>query len=327
MKALDILLAILLSVAGGRVPGLCQALTGDSKAPAQMTDDRYPVRQDRGLFLFRKEVEEVVLNLSVLDEKRRLINDLSDSNFTVFENGQSQEITSFRHEDIPVAMGLVVDSSASMIEIRTAVNQAALNLVNASNERDQVFIVNFNKDWYLDQDFTSDVSKLRRALAQVEFRGSTALFDAIKASAVYLKANVTLEKKVLIVITDGDDNMSSSTLQETAQELAVRDGPIVYAIGILNDEREHRLERALRLIAESTGGIAYLPKSVEEVNTISMRVARDIRNQYTISYRPSTPKEDCRYRTIKVLANAPRNGKLIVRTKTGYFPEQHCAFR
>ncbi|MDT8069067.1 MAG: VWA domain-containing protein [Terriglobia bacterium] len=327
MKAFAILLTIYLSVAGDSVPSPCQVLTSDGEAPKQMLDQRSPVRQDLGLFRFRKEVEEVVLNLSVLDERHQPVSYLNISNFTVTESGKPQKITSFRREDIPVAMGLVVDSSASMIEIRSAVNQAALNLVNASNERDQVFIVNFNKDWYLDQGFTSDVNKLRSALDQVEFRGSTALFDAMRASVDYLKTNVALEKRVLIVITDGDDNMSSNTLQETAQALAVKDGPIVYTIGILHDERKERLERALRLIAESTGGIAYLPKSVEEVNAISMQVARDIRNQYTISYRPSTPKEDCGYRTIKVVVNAPRNGKLIVRTKTGYFPEQHCAFR
>ena len=320
MRTSHVLLVGVLLAASGIQPSLCQVLTGQGEPRIEM-NVRSGGGQDGSFFIFRKEVEEVVLNVSVQDGNHQPVDDLRSKDFTILENGQPQKITSFRHDDIPVAMGLIIDSSASMIEIRSLVNQAALVLVEASNDRDQVFIVNFNEHWRIDQDFTSDTVKLRRALEQVEFRGGTALYDAVRAAAQHRKTNdATPEKKVLIVVTDGEDNMSDSTLYETAQVLAAKDGPIVYTIGLLHGENRARLERALRVIAESTGGIAYIPKDVGEVNAISMQVARDIRSQYTISYKPTTSKNVPGYRTIRVDVTGTRDRKLTVRTRTGYFP-------
>src|SRR5689334_12025624 len=132
-----------------------------------------------GVFVFKKEVEEVVLHATVLDDKQRMITNLERNAFTVFEDGKPQAITSFRHEDIPVALGIVIDNSGSMREKRDKVNKAALNLVRSSNPGDQVFIVNFNDEYYLDQDYTSDINKLKEALEKVEARGGTALYDAL----------------------------------------------------------------------------------------------------------------------------------------------------
>ena len=272
--------------------------------------------------MFKKEVEEVALHATVADDKGRMVTDLDKSAFHIFENNQPQEIASFRHEDIPVAMGIVIDNSGSMREKRDQVNKAALNLVRSSNSQDQVFIVNFNDEFYLDQDYTNNISKLNEALNKVEARGGTALYDALVASSDHLKKFSQLQKKVIFVVTDGEDNASRETLEQTVRRLQEENGPTVYAIGILGQEKERRARRALQVIAERTGGIAFLPKNAQEVDEISRTVAHDIRSQYTIGYKPTTPKSAGGYRTIRVEAKAKGHSKLVVRTRSGYYPGQ-----
>lgn len=278
--------------------------------------------EDNGVFVFKKEVDEVLLHATVADDKGRLITDLDKSAFRVFEDNKPQTIISFRHEDIPVAMGIVIDNSGSMREKRDEVNKAALNLVRSSNPQDQVFIVNFNDEFYLDQDYTNNISKLNDALNKVEARGGTALYDALVASSDHLKKFSKLQKKVIFVVTDGEDNASRETLEQTVRRLQEENGPTVYAIGILGEERERRARRALQTIAERTGGIAFFPKTLPEVDAISRTVAHDIRSQYTIGYKPTTPKSAGGYRTIRVEAKAKKHGKLTVRTRSGYYPGQ-----
>jgi Ca-activated chloride channel family protein len=280
---------------------------------------------EAGGFVFRSEVQEVVLHATVIDDKQHMITNLDRNAFTVFEDGKPQTITSFRHEDIPVALGIVIDNSGSMREKRDRVNKAALNLVRASNAQDQVFIVNFNDEYYLDQDYTSEVRKLQEALEKVEARGGTALYDALVASADHLKKSAKLQKKALLVVTDGEDNASRESLETAVRRLQAENGPTVYAIGILGGEKERRARRALQTIAERTGGIAFLPKTADEVDSISRTVAHDIRNQYTIGYKPTSPKSAGGYRAIHVDARAHGYGKLTVRTRSGYYAGQEQA--
>jgi len=281
-----------------------------------------PSGQEGGAFIFRKEVEEVILHATVLDDKQRLVTNLEKNAFAVYENNQPQTISSFRHEDIPVAMGIVIDNSGSMREKRDKVNKAAINLVRSSNPQDQVFVVNFNDEYYLDQDFTGAVPKLREALEKVESRGGTALYDAVVASADHLKKNAKLEKKVLFVVTDGEDNASRESLETAIHRLQAENGPTVYAIGLLGEERQRRARNALKEMAARTGGVAFFPKDLNEVDEISSTVAHDIRNQYTIGYKPTTPKSAGGYRAIHVDARAKGYGKLTVRTRSGYYAGQ-----
>jgi Ca-activated chloride channel homolog len=281
-----------------------------------------PTSQEGGAFVFRKQVEEVILHATVLDDKQRLVTNLDKTAFTVYENNQLQAISSFRHEDIPVAMGIVIDNSGSMREKRDKVNKAAINLVRASNPQDQVFVVNFNDEYYLDQDFTGAIPKLREALEKVDSRGGTALYDAVVASADHLKRNAKLEKKVLFVVTDGEDNASRESLETAVRRLQLENGPTVYAIGILGEEKQRRARNALKEMALRTGGVAFFPKDLNEVDEISSTVAHDIRNQYTIGYKPTTPKSAGGYRAIRVDARAKGYGKLSVRTRSGYYAGQ-----
>src|SRR5271170_3858689 len=275
--------------------------------------------QDEGALIIRKDVDEVLLHATVIDSRQRIVTDLDKSAFSVFEDGKPQTIISFRHEDVPVAMAVVIDNSGSMREKRNKVNQAALNLVRSSNPKDQVCVVNFNDEYYLDQDFTNDLLKLKEALEKINASGGTALYEAVVASADHLRRNAQLEKKVLFVVTDGEDNASLETLEQAVKQLQGENGPSVYAIGILGDE-EHpkRARRALEIVAQRTGGLAFFPSTLDEVDEISRSVARDIRNQYTIGYKPTNPRASGGFRTVRVEARKGR-GKLLVRTRSGYY--------
>ena len=279
-----------------------------------------------GIPVIRTDVNEVMLHATVIDDKQHIITNLDRAAFTVFEDGKPQNIISFHHVDIPVAMGIVIDNSGSMREKRAKVNQAALNLVRSSNPQDEVFIVNFNDEQYLDQDFTHDLRKMKEALEKIDARGGTALYDAVVASADHLKHNARLEKKVIFLVTDGEDNASSETLEQSVKLLQQEGGPSVYAIGILGDEdHPKRAKKALQIIADHTGGIAFFPKTLDEVDAISRTIANDIRNQYAIGYKPSSPKKAGEFRQIRVEAKAKGHGKLVVRTKSGYYAGAEAA--
>lgn len=294
--------------------------SGTPATSAATQQEQNSPRSEQGVFVFRKDVDEVLLHATVIDDHQHIVTDLDRDAFTVFEDGKPQSILSFHHEDIPVAMGIVIDNSGSMREKRAKVNQAALNLVRSSNPKDEVFIVNFNDEYYLDQDFTNDLLKLRDALEKIDARGGTALYDAVVASADHLKKNARLEKKVLFVVTDGEDNASSETLEQAVKHLQEENSPSVYAIGILGEE-EHpkRAKRALEIIAQRTGGIAFFPKTLDEVNAISRTIAGDIRSQYAIGYKPTNARANGGFRMVKVEAKAKGHGKLMVRTKSGYY--------
>ncbi|HEX5235396.1 MAG TPA: VWA domain-containing protein [Silvibacterium sp.] len=279
-----------------------------------------------GRYTLTRNVDEVVLNVSVFDQERRMVNNLTKENFKVWEDGVPQTIAAFQHQDVPVSMGILIDNSGSMRDKRAAVNEAALDLVKASNPDDQAFVVNFSDEALLDEDFTSSVSKLRDGLSHIDSRGGTALYDAVVASADHLEKDANRPKQVLLVITDGEDNASSLDLEQTIHKVQDLDGPVVYSIGLLfgtdTDPREgHRAKRALQLLSDETGGLAFFPKSLADVDGIAAEVAMDIRRQYTLGYHSTKPITDPGYRTIKVDAHAG-HGKLLVRTRSGYYPRQ-----
>lgn len=259
------------------------------------------------------------LNVTVTDKNDHLVNNLTESAFTVLENGVPQPIKIFKHEDVPVSMGLVIDNSGSMRSKRAGVEAAALTLVKDSNPDDETFVVNFNDEPYLDQDFTSDISVLQKGLARIDAKGGTAMRDAIRVSIDHLHDKAKHDKKVIVVITDGNDNASMVTL-DSLTKLAQQDGTLIYAIGLLNDEDKseaNKAKKALKTLVDATGGLLFLPKEVSEVEPIAHEVAHDIRNQYSIWYAPVNDKLDGTYRSIKVLVKAP--GNPVARTRAGYY--------
>jgi len=208
---------------------------------------------------------------------------------------------------------------------RPAVNKSALDLIQASNPQDEAFVVNFSDEAFIDQEFTSDVNKLRDGLGHIESRGGTALYDAVVASADKLAEDAKRPKQVLILITDGEDNASTLNLEQTIRRVQALSGPVIYSIGLLfGDEMSHsevrHARRALEMMSTETGGIAFFPKSIEQIDQIAAEVARDIRNQYTLGYRSTKPTTEPGFRRVQVTADAKGTGKLTVRTRTGYFP-------
>jgi VWFA-related protein len=269
------------------------------------------------------DVNLVVLHTTVLDDRGRFVDGLREENFRVFEDKTEQKLSVFKREDVPVSMGLVIDNSGSMRDKRPRVNEAAVTLVQSSNPQDEAFVVNFNDDYYLDldKDFTSSVPELREALERIDARGSTALYDAIIGSMDHLK-KAHKDKRVLLVVTDGEDNVSRNTLEKTLREIQ-KANVVIYTIGLFSDDDKKgrkKATRALKDIAAASGGISYFPENVSDVHNICEQVARDIRNQYTLGYYPTNTKKDGTFRTVAVDVIPPRGkGKLTARTRNGYF--------
>lgn len=269
------------------------------------------------------DVNLVVLHTTVLDDRGKFADGLKEENFRVFEDKVEQKLAVFKREDIPVSMGLVIDNSGSMRDKRPRVNEAAVTLVQDSNPQDEAFVVNFNDDYYLDldKDFTSSIPELKEALERIDSRGSTALYDAIIGSLDHLK-KAHRDKKVLLIVTDGEDNTSRNSLEKTVKEIQKTD-TVVYTIGLLSDEKgraKSRAKKALEDIAKASGGLAFFPENVNDVHSICDQVAHDIRNQYTLAYYPSNSKRDGTYRSVSVEVVPPRGrGKLVARTRNGYY--------
>ena len=270
------------------------------------------------------DVNLVVLHTTVSDDRGKFVEGLTQDNFRVYEDKTEQKLSVFKREDIPVSMGLVIDNSGSMRDKRPRVNEAAITLVQNSNPQDEAFVVNFNDDFYLDldKDFSSSIPELKEALERIDARGSTALYDAIIGSLDHLKKGHK-EKKVLLVVTDGEDNTSRSSLEKTIREIQKTD-TVIYTIGVLGQDAKGRekknAKKALTEIASASGGIAYFPENVADVHSICEQVAHDIRHQYTLGYYPSNSARDGSFRTVRVDVIPPRGkGKLVARTRNGYY--------
>lgn len=268
---------------------------------------------------FSLDTKLVVLHASVVDKNGKLVTNIPQSGFKVFENNVEQPLKIFNREDVPVSMGIIIDNSGSMREKRPKVAAAALELVKASNPQDEVFIVDFNDVAYLDAPFTNNIKKLEQVLEKIDTRGGTAMRDAISMSIDYAKESGKKSKKVLLVITDGNDNTSNETLEQLVRK-ARQSEVLIYCIGLLNEEepREARAaKRALKALAEASGGLDYYPKTLSEVETITPQIAHEIRNQYILAYSPTNQALDGSFRQIKVTVKA--SGNPTVRTRNGYY--------
>ncbi|HEY6490233.1 MAG: VWA domain-containing protein [Terracidiphilus sp.] len=294
------------------------AATSASKSASDIEKDK------SGMYTLHANVDEVLLNCSVIDDKGRTVSDLTSKDFRVWEDGVPQAVNSILHQDLPVSMGILVDNSGSMRDKRATVNGAALALLRQSNPQDAAFIVNFSDRAFLDQGFTSDLVALQRGLARDDSHGTTAMYDAVAASADELVSHAKERKQALLIITDGADNASRLTLAQTIRRVQNLGGPVVYTIGLLFDVDKDEAEQAqdaLESLSRETGGIAYFPRSLQELDSIMAQVAYDMRNQYVVDYRSTKPASLGGYRTVRVEVKSPNHGRLTVRTKKGYYAE------
>jgi len=275
--------------------------------------------QETPVTTFRTDSNLVSLNVSVFDQEGRVVKGLPQSAFTVFEDKQKQEIKVFRQEDVPISLGLVIDASASMFNKKERVNLAALAMVKASNPEDEVFIISFSEDAFVTQDFTSDVKRLESSLRKSESKGETAMRDALTVGLDHLRSHAGKDKKVLLVITDGEDN-SSVQNQENLVRAAHLTNVIIYGIGLLGEEQPASAQRAkasLEALTLATGGRSWFPADVSGTAQITPEIAHEIRNQYVIGYTPENTATTGAFRSIRVEVNVPN---ATVRTRSGYYP-------
>jgi Ca-activated chloride channel homolog len=266
---------------------------------------------------FRSDTELVALNVSVLDANGNIVKGLPQSAFTVYEDDVKQSIAVFRQEDVPVSLGLVIDNSASMVNKHERVASASLALVKASNPQDEVFVIHFSEEANLTQDFTSDIGKLEKTLRNIKTNGETAMRDALLLGIEHLRHRGTKDKKVVLVVTDGDDNSSVEVLPHLLQA-AHHNNVIVYGVGLLaaDDPQRERAKAALNELTLATGGRAWFPANVAEIEKIAPEIAHEIRNQYVLAYTSKNQAEDGSFRRVRVEVSAP---DVTVRTRSGYY--------
>ncbi|HEV2498047.1 MAG TPA: VWA domain-containing protein [Terriglobia bacterium] len=302
--------------------------------PAQPAQPQPPaVQKQNGQFILHTTTNLVVLHATVYNNKGQMIDDLGEPSFRVYEDGVEQKLAVFSHADVPVTMGIIIDDSGSMRPKRPSVDAAALTFVKTSNPNDQVFVVNFNDVYYVDTpgNFAANMQQLESALDKIDSRGGTALYDAVVASLDHLKLG-NRDKKVLLVITDGDDNSSRYTFTQLVQ-FAQKSNAEIYTVGLLGGDDEssgglfhihsggdRHAAKVLKDLAEATGGKSYFPKSLNEVDDVCQHIAHEIRDQYTLAYYPTNTARDGSFRQVRVEAFMPNSHKhLVVRTRPGYF--------
>ena len=281
-------------------------------------------KQENGMYILHADVDEVLLNCAVMDARGQPVLDLGREDFRVWEDGVQQTVNAAQHLDLPVSMGILIDDSGSMRDKRAAVNAAAYHLLNASNPSDEAFVVNFSDRPYHDQGLTTDRVALNRGMFRSDPAGTTAMYDAVSASADELAKHGKNRKQVLLIVTDGADNASRLSLEQAIRRVQGLAGPVVYTIGLLFDDEPGESQQArddLERLSRETGGVAYFAQSLEEVNTIAAEVARDIREQYVVDYHSSKPFTQGGYRAVRVEAISAHEGPLLVRTKRGYYPK------
>jgi len=270
-------------------------------------------------FKLSVSVDLVALQATVHDRNNSYVSGLREQDFEVYEGGVRQAIRLFRHEDVPVTIGLVIDHSGSMHRKLAHVAAAARTFVESSNPEDQMFVVNFNEKATLGLPasipFSDRAEDLARAISNAPAAGQTALYDAIVKAQERLQAG-SRERKVLIVISDGGDNASAHKLPEVLK-LAEESSALVYTIGIFDEEDADRNPVVLRRLARATGGEAFFPQRLDDVVAICQRIARDIRHQYTIGYVASGASQPDAWRAVRVVAHQGKQ-KLSVRTRSGY---------
>ena len=271
-------------------------------------------------YTLQVNVNMVMLSATVVNGHGALVSGLSKGDFQVYEDGALQQIKDFSHDDIPVTAGILVDNSGSMAPKRDDVIAAALAFARASNPQDQMFVVNFNDRVFFglppDIAFTDRQDRLQQALLAISSIGQTSLYDGIAAALDHLTLG-SRDRKVLILISDGGDNASKHTLAQVLA-MARQSTAIIYAIAIFDEQDGDQNPSVLKRFAKETGGEAFFPESSRDIASICEEIARDIRNQYTLTYAPTIASQDGRYRTIEVRAGAPGRGRLSVRTRAGY---------
>ena len=270
----------------------------------------------------------VVLDVSVVDQNNNQVFDLKKEDFQVFEDKVSQPIEDLSRTEVPVSLGLVIDTSGSMRSKLQIVSDAALGLVKQMRQDDEAFVSQFKAEPELLKEFTSDRQELEEAIDEMFTSGGTSLLDALIATADYAHEKGKHRRKALIVITDGLERNSSVKEKEVLESIK-EDEVQIYLVGFIDEEEEtksffgkspaKKARELLTRLADDSGGRAFFPRDIAEMPGIAARIARDIRTQYLLSYYPTNEQRDGTFRSVKVTVTPRDNRKLIVRSRQGYY--------
>ena len=275
-------------------------------------------------------VDLVLMYTSVFDKKSgHFIAGLKEDNFKVYEDGVQQAITAFSQEDVPVSLGILLDLSGSMRQKIDQVNKAALAFIKASNPKDQVFLIGFNDEVELLQDYTSDIDEVTDALENTIVTGGTALYDAVYLGVQKAQSG-SKPKKAIVVISDGEDRDSYYKLNELVAKVQESDVQ-VFSVGFVEEVKDKGLfgrwsktapekaHAALVRISEETGGKAFFPSKLTDIHTVVAEIASDLRSQYSIGYFSTNAARDGSFRRVKIELNGPVSDKSQARYRRGYF--------
>jgi Ca-activated chloride channel homolog len=272
-------------------------------------------------YVVRSDVNMIVVHATVQDRQGGFISGLTKDAFTITEDGVRQQISAFNSNDVPVAVGLVIDNSGSMGRRWADTITGALTFIGDSRPEDEIFVVHFSDDARLglppDRPFSSNINDLRTALMSGVVGGHTALYDGI-AMALGQFEKASLMKKVLLIVSDGGDNKSRTQLDDIVKR-ADRAGVLMYTIGLFDEHSADKNPGVLKKLASQTGGLSYMPQDLTRLNSICSQIARDIRNQYTVGYNSSKASADSAYHQIKVAAVDSHGRQLRVRARTGFY--------
>lgn len=296
--------------------------------------------QDQDIARFKVDVQLVSLTATVEDRSGHAVAGLKQQDFQVLEDGVAQQVSVFNNDEkVPVSVGIVFDTSGSMVDKIDDVQDAVFHFVQTTNPEDEIFLIQFSGNTNLVQDFTSNRGQLRKAIGKLRPRGATALYDAVIQGLLYLQQGKH-KKKALLIVTDGNDTSSNATLQDAVAS-AQQSEAIIYALGIGHGEhgsfahsgdfRDYVDLDALNSIADTTGGRAFLLEGthtkdgIDQVDKAALQVGAELRGQYTIAYKPLNKDHDGAYRrvTIKVISHPDYQ----VRTRAGYFAPKQRASR
>lgn len=304
-------------VTGLAAAAVALALVSASAQPPQV---RRPADQ-----VFRTAVEMVSLNVTVTDPKQHYLTDLESADFTIFEDGAKQDISYFNRTTLPIALSLLIDTSASMEQRLGTAQEAAVGFARKLRAQDLAQVVDFDTRVEVLQNFTSDPAALETAIRGTTAGGSTSMYNALYISLkelvkVQAKSDDDVRRRAVVLLSDGEDTSSLVTFEEVL-DLAKRSATTIYAIGLQSRESSlskgfREAEFVLRQLSQETGGRAFFPQRAEDLAGIYGEIANELASQYVLGYASTNPKRDGAWRRLNVQVN--RQGS-TARTKRGYF--------
>ena len=301
--------------------GVATFAWAQTPTPSPPTIKQQPQGPDEKITI---ETDLVPLRVTVTDREGRAIRELKKEDFKVYENSVEQAINYFSSEAAPTSWGLVLDRSGSMAEMIGDVYRAALHIIDEGTEQDEMFIVTFSDQSEIVQDFTSDRHSLENSILGLRAEGGTALYDAVAFALDHIQQGKH-KKKVLMVLTDGEDNSSHIKFRKLI-ERAEEEGVLIYTVGMFEEMSGMRFKMGrsgsqseLEKLAEVTGARAHFPTDIEGCRQSMREIAREVSEQYTLGYYPSNKTHDSKWRAIRVVVRQEGNKKYVARTRSGYY--------